>query len=96
VTRAYVSSNIKVGVPFSNGAAYSNPQVDDLFVKAASTIDVAERAKLYGQIQDILVKDVPYWWTIETELFRAQRTEVHDLRIWAGDLLERAWTTRTQ
>ena len=96
VTRAYVSSNIKVGVPFSNGAAYSNPQVDDLFAKAASTIDVAERAKLYGQIQDILVKDVPYWWTIETELFRAQRVEVHDLRIWAGDLLERAWTTRTQ
>ncbi len=95
VTRAYVSSNIKVGVPFSNGAAYSNKQVDDLFIQAASTIDTAQRAKLYAQIQEILVKDVPYWWTIETELFRAQRKEVHDLRIWAGDLLERAWTERT-
>ena len=96
VTRAYVSSNIKVGVPFSNGAAYSNKQVDDLFAQAAATVDTAQRAKLYGQIQDILVKDVPYWWTVETEGYRAYRKEVHDIRIWAGDLLERAWTERTQ
>ncbi len=96
VTRAYVSSNIKVGVPFSNGAAYKNARVDELFVQAASTIDVAQRAKLYGEIQDILVKDVPYWWLVETELFRAQRKEVHDLRVWAGDLLERAWTERAR
>lgn len=96
VTRAYVSSNIKQGVPFSNGAAYRNPRVDELFAQAASTVDTAQRAKLYAEIQDILVKDLPYWWLVETELFRAQRKEVHDMRIWAGDLLERAWTDRTR
>lgn len=95
VTRAYVSSNIKP-IPFSNGAAYSNPKIDELFQKAASTIDTTERAKLYGEIQDILVQDVPYWWLVETQLFRAQRKEVHDLRYWAGDLVERAWTERVQ
>jgi len=93
VTRAYVSTNIKP-IPFSNGAAYSNPKIDELFLKAASTIDTAERAKVYAEIQEILVEDVPYWWLVETQLFRAQRKEVHDLRYWAGDLLERAWTER--
>jgi peptide/nickel transport system substrate-binding protein len=89
VTRAYVSSNIKVGVPFSNGAAYRNARVDELFAQAAATVDPAQRAKLYSEIQDILVKEVPYWWTVETEGYRAYRKEVHDLRYWAGDINER-------
>ncbi|MEP7200017.1 MAG: ABC transporter substrate-binding protein [Chloroflexota bacterium] len=96
VTRAYVSSNIKVGVPFSNGAAYKNARVDELFNLAAATVDVAQRVKYYAEIQDILVKEVPYWWTVESEGFRAYRKEVHDLRVWAGDLVERAWTERTK
>lgn len=93
VTRAYVSTNIGP-VPFSNGPGYRNPRVDQLFQMAAATVDQAQRARLYGEIQEILTRDLPYLWLSETELFRAQRVEVSDLRIWAGDLAERAWTTR--
>lgn len=89
VTRAYVSSNI-APIPFSNGASYRNARVDELFVQAAATVDQAQRATLYAQIQDILVKDLPYLWLAETELFRAHRADVQGLRVWAGDLVETA------
>jgi peptide/nickel transport system substrate-binding protein len=90
VTRMYVSTNIKP-IPFSNGAGYVNPQIDDLFARAATTVDERARAAVYHEIQRILTRDVPYWWLIETEGYRAFRKDVRDLRIWAGDLLERAW-----
>ncbi len=94
VTRAYVSSNIKP-IPFANGAAYSNPQVDDLFAQAASTIDRAQRARLYGEVQEILVRDVPYWWITEVDQVRAYKRDYRDLQIWSGNLAERAWLERT-
>jgi peptide/nickel transport system substrate-binding protein len=93
VTRAYVSSNIGP-IPFSNGAGYRNAKVDELFQKAAATVDQGQRARYYAETQDILVKDLPYLWLTESELFRIHRAEVHDLRPWAGDLAERAWTER--
>ena len=93
VTRAFVSSNIKP-IPFSNGAAYSNPQVDALFTQAASTVDRTQRAALYGQIQDILVQEVPYWWITESDQIRAIAPGFHDLAIWSGNLAERAWLAR--
>lgn len=93
VTRAYVSSNIKP-IPFANGAAYSNPKVDALFTQAASTVDRTQRAALYGQIQDILVQDVPYWWITESDQVRAIAPGFHDLAIWSGNLAEHAWLTR--
>jgi peptide/nickel transport system substrate-binding protein len=93
VTRAFVSSNIKP-IPFANGAAYSNPQVDALFTQAASTVDRTQRAALYGQIQDILVQEVPYWWITESDQVRAIAPGFHDLAIWSGNLAERAWLDR--
>jgi peptide/nickel transport system substrate-binding protein len=93
VTRAYVSSNIGP-IPFSNGAGYRNEKVDQWFAQAATTVDEKQRARLYGEIQDQLVRDLPYLWLTETELYRIQRAEIHDLRVWAGDLAERAWTER--
>ncbi|HEV2123646.1 MAG TPA: ABC transporter substrate-binding protein, partial [Chloroflexota bacterium] len=66
MTRAYVSSNIGP-IAFSNGAGYRNPKVDELFQKAAATVDQAQRAKHYAEIQDILVKDLPYLWLTESE-----------------------------
>ncbi len=93
VKRVYDSRNIKP-IPFSNGAAYKNPQVDDLFDKAAATVDQKERATSYFQIQDILTKDVPYLWLIETEGARAFRSEFHDFQHWTGHFAESAWTER--
>ncbi len=95
VTRAYVSTNVRP-IPFSNGAGYRNPRIDRLFSAAASTIDTPERTRLYRDIQAILVEEAPYWWLVETDLLRAHRSVVHDLRLWAGDLLERAWLASEQ
>lgn len=93
VTRAYVSSNIKP-IPFANGAAYANPRVDALFTQAASTVDRSQRAALYGEIQEILVQDVPYWWLTESDQVRAIAPGFQGLAIWSGNLAERAWLAR--
>lgn len=92
VTRAYVSSNIGP-IPFSNGAGYRNARVDQLFAQAA-TVGDAQRAALYREMQDQVVRDLPYLWLTESESFRMHRAEIHDLRVWAGDLAERAWTEK--
>ena len=93
VTRAYVSSNIKP-IPFANGAAYANPRVDALFTQAASTIDRTQRAALYAEIQEILVREVPYWWLTESDQVRAIAPGFQGLAIWSGNLAERAWLAR--
>lgn len=65
VRRMYVSSNI-APIPFSNAAAYRNPEVDKLFDQAQATVDRDARSKLYHDIQEVLVKDLPYFWIVET------------------------------
>ncbi|MBA2556614.1 MAG: ABC transporter substrate-binding protein [Chloroflexi bacterium] len=61
-------------VPFSNAAAYENADVDRLFAEAASTVDQAQRAELYREIQEIVVAEQPYVWIVETSGTRAFRT----------------------
>ncbi|HUG37298.1 MAG TPA: hypothetical protein VML54_10135, partial [Candidatus Limnocylindrales bacterium] len=72
VRRQYASGSIGP-VPFSNAAGYSNPTVDSLFDAAASTIDFDTRRALYGRIQEIAVRDLPYIWLVESEVTRAHR-----------------------
>ena len=91
VRRVYDSRNIRP-IPFSNGAAYRNPAIDQLFDHAAATLDPAERAQDYFEIQEILTQDVPYVWLIETEGLRAFRSEFHDFQHWSGHFAETAWT----
>ncbi len=91
VRRVYNSRNIRP-IPFSNGAAYRNPTVDALFDQAAATLDEAERARYYAEIQQILTADVPYAWLIETEGVRAYRSEFHDFKHWSGHFAESAWS----
>lgn len=64
VKRTVISSNIGP-IPFSNGAGYRNPRVDELFIRASSTVGQPERAKLYFEAQEILVKELPYFWLYE-------------------------------
>jgi peptide/nickel transport system substrate-binding protein len=59
VQRLYWSKNFKPGVPFSNGAAYSNPKVDALLEEAAIEIDPVKRVAQWKEIQQILVDDLP-------------------------------------
>ncbi len=43
-----------------NRAFYSNPKVDELLTKAASSTNHDERVKLYTEMQDIVIDDAPY------------------------------------
>ncbi|MCC7272593.1 MAG: ABC transporter substrate-binding protein [Alphaproteobacteria bacterium] len=67
VSRLYISSNIRKGVLFSNVNGYSNPRIDELFDKAAVTVDPVEAQKMYSEIQRILVDDVPVAWLLELD-----------------------------
>jgi peptide/nickel transport system substrate-binding protein len=69
VKRMYVTSNIGP-IPFSNSSAYRNPEVDQLFDQARTTVDPAERTTIYRQLQEKLVEDLPYLWLVETEANR--------------------------
>lgn len=93
VARTVVSSNIG-NVPFSNAAAYANPEIDLLFGQAAEQADPTARAALYRRAQQILVADAPYLWLVETRMATAYRAQVRGLEPWRGALAERAWLAR--
>lgn len=42
-----------------NGFNYSNPEVDRLLAEGSATVDQAERASIYFEVQEILAQDVP-------------------------------------
>lgn len=90
VRRVYVSTNIGP-ILFSNGAGYRNARIDELFDKGATLVERSDRAKAYAEIQDILTKEVPYWWLVETEGFRGWRTQFQGFSYWSGNLAEAAW-----
>jgi len=57
--RWYDSRSFKPGVPFANPAGYNNPAVDRLWDAAAVEGDPARRKAIFGQIQRILIEDIP-------------------------------------
>jgi len=78
VERMFITSNIGP-VPFSNEAAYRNPQVDQLFSQAAQILDRAQRGQIYGQIQEIVTKDIPYTYLVETPSVSAFHSDFKNL-----------------
>ena len=79
VARHYLSSNIVKGSPFVNNQGYSNPQVDDLLSKGASTIDPVRRQQLYSEAQNILVNEVANGFLFEIEYPTFYRKNVKNL-----------------
>src|SRR5262249_43990406 len=63
VRRMYHSSQIGPA-PFTNAAAYRNPRVDALFDDASRTVEREKRSRLYRQIQEIVVQELPYYWLV--------------------------------
>ena len=59
VQRGYWSKNFRIGLPFSNSANYSNPEVDRLLEAAAIEIDPAKRKTMFSQFQRIVHEDIP-------------------------------------
>lgn len=57
ISRVYTTN--KTRRLFVNASGYSNPQVDELFAKAASSPVLAERGKHYKKVAKILARDLP-------------------------------------
>lgn len=76
VGRSYISSNIRKGVMFTNTEGYSNPEVDDLFDRAAVQTSDEERAAIYSKVQKILTDELPVLWMTEQQF-----PTIHDARL---------------
>ncbi|AZR92772.1 peptide ABC transporter substrate-binding protein [Bordetella trematum] len=97
VSRTYVSSNIKKGLPFTNTSQYSNPKVDELFEQASRATSDEERQKLYTEVQQILVEDVPLAWINDTNYSIFLDKRVHDAvttGLGAVDTYADAWMSK--
>jgi len=69
--RRTVDSRQISATAFSNGAGYSNPEVDALLDRGAREPDPAKRTPIYRELQQILVRDLPYVWLTESASLRA-------------------------
>jgi peptide/nickel transport system substrate-binding protein len=58
VQRVFRSKNFKIGLPFSNAAHYSNPEVDRLLEAASVETNEAKRQP-FIQFQQIVHDDIP-------------------------------------
>lgn len=54
-----VFTTAAIGRPYGNASRYSNPEVDDLFTKGASTTAQEDRAVFYKKVQTILAEELP-------------------------------------
>jgi peptide/nickel transport system substrate-binding protein len=74
-----------------NLAGYVNPEIDALLEQARTLpgCDVAERAALYQQVQQIARDDVPYDWTVSTTQVNVFNPRVTNVTYgqWDGGLL---------
>jgi len=78
VARTYVSSNIQ-RVTFTNTGGYSNPRVDALFEEARTASAAADRARLFSDVQKILVEEVPQIWLTELSFPTIHDKKVHNV-----------------
>lgn len=79
VARTYISTNIAKGSQWNNVEGYENKEIDDLFTKAAVAVTAEERQKLYTEVQQKLVDDVPVAWLLELGFPTIYRCNVKDL-----------------
>jgi peptide/nickel transport system substrate-binding protein len=77
-------------IPFSNGSLYVNPLVDSLLDRAVQTLDEGRRTAIYRQLQQVVARDLPYFWLVETKGSRAWRTTVQGIQIWRSNPFENA------
>ena len=80
VARIFISSAI--GRPFGNASLYSNPEVDELFQRGRSAIDLEERGTFYKQAQKILADELPVLTLHEYQHEDAARSALKD--VWGG------------
>jgi peptide/nickel transport system substrate-binding protein len=59
VQRLYWSKSFRIGVAFSNGAHYSDPEVDRLLEEAAVEISPGRRVEEFAAFQRLVIRDLP-------------------------------------
>jgi peptide/nickel transport system substrate-binding protein len=70
VHRTYLCDN-RVGVIWTNNTGYCNPEVDGILAAAGQELDAAERARLYGQFQEIVADEVPIYFLTTPPFWQA-------------------------
>ena len=60
-------------------ANYVNPRVDELIILARSQIELADRRETYGELQEILIEDVPRIIPVNQLVINGMRSNVYGL-----------------
>ncbi|MFI8526890.1 ABC transporter substrate-binding protein [Promicromonospora sukumoe] len=71
----------------NNYSGYSNPEVDDLLTEAATVIDPAERAELYGQVVTQVQQDNPIIYLYRTRSLTGYADEVAGISTYADGVV---------
>jgi peptide/nickel transport system substrate-binding protein len=66
VRRQYYTPTQFSQAAFLNAAYYSNPDMDRLWDQSSAEVDEGRRRQTFQQIQELAVRDLPYWWLAET------------------------------
>ena len=93
-TRRLYHSSAITGAPFTNGAGYKNPTVDNAFDQAAQKVNDADRTPLYAQAAAQIAKDLPYLYLIETVANRAYRSQCQGLKAYTGHFADTGFCKR--
>ncbi len=93
VRRMYDSAQIGPA-PFTNAAAYRNPEVDQLFQQASQVVDQGTRGDLYTDIQEAVAADLPYIWLVETLGTRGHQAACTGFKAYTGLFAEAAFCRR--
>jgi len=72
----------------ANSTGYENARVDELIERARSMADVEARKPLYGEVQKILLEDLPYVPLFFAVEYAALRDQVHGFE-WIADQIPR-------
>ncbi len=78
MTRSYHTRQIQ-HVAFTNASGYSNKVTDDLFDVEYKQVDPNERTKMWHQIQDIILTDVPVLPLVEMPVANVYNKRFHDV-----------------
>ena len=71
----------------NNYAGYSNPDVDELLTEAATVVDPAERAELYGQVVTQVQQDSPVIYLYRTRNLTGYTDEVAGISTYADGVV---------
>lgn len=78
VHRQYLTSQIRKGTVFVNGAQYSNPEIDELMASASIEPDSTKRSATYVEIQKTLAEEVPVIPLVEMDFITVYSDKLKD------------------